>query len=459
MRTQTNGWITWSALSLAVANLVSLGMGVVSGRESTVLALAPLAVVQSVRSPDGRAWLEIPDGALPSGVTIADISITDISAEARTGAPEENRPLAAYRLEPDGLEFNAPVNLTIRSQVTGSDLPIPMLLSVSGGTVEPLDDLEVEFWRETGTLEVRGTLVHFSTVVLAHGRHFRLSLDDVTDHAVGETFVVGASVAKTGNINMYMVGDVRWEVRFVGEAWDLNGEFRAQPSYMPVLSPRDRIYGHPGDTIIWPPTESYETQQSFTCVGPGTYSVGYWVHLVYSTVSEAYGYGDYLSFTYDPETVSVRASVYGEDAQCLAAPVPDAPPPSPTPTDAPPPAETPVPPDGTGEASDCAIGLALSLEDIRVMPGEYHEGVVRIRAVDRSTGLPLRGVRVDLEARRSDGQITRGSATTNEQGEATARMRTTAYGQNTLVVRQATSSNCQSPRQEDLPKLTWESRP
>ena len=106
----------------------------------------------------------------------------------------------------------------------------------------------------------------------------------------------------------------------------------------------------------------------------------------------------------------------------------------------------------------CAFRMSLALQDIAVQPGEFHEGRILVRAVDQA-GNPLPGVIVEVESRRSDGQVTRGTVTTNERGEALARARTTAFGQNTLIARDAQRAGCSWEQRANPPSLTWEARP
>lgn len=96
----------------------------------------------TITSAGGRASLAIPAGALPPGVSAADIRLTELAPadlpQDRNGSPVRG----GVRLEPDGLVFNTPVTLTLT--VPTSSISVPVLVLFNGPSVEVVPDLQNE---------------------------------------------------------------------------------------------------------------------------------------------------------------------------------------------------------------------------------------------------------------------------------------------------------------------------
>jgi hypothetical protein len=99
----------------------------------------------------------------------------------------------------------------------------------------------------------------------------------------------------------------------------------------------------------------------------------------------------------------------------------------------------------------------MSLQGVDVAPGQYHEGVIVITAT--ADGAPVGGVVLRLQARKSDGSATEATVTTTGAGRATARMRTTQYGDNELVVAGAEKEGCTWAQAGQRVSLRWQARP
>ena len=108
--------------------------------------------MQKVVSSDGRATLEIPDHALPEGVSVSDISLTNISNDATT---------LAYELKPDGTTFLVPTIFTTTFTSDTPLSPIPLLMSSSGDT-EALSGAEISIDLETKITKISVPVTHFS---------------------------------------------------------------------------------------------------------------------------------------------------------------------------------------------------------------------------------------------------------------------------------------------------------
>lgn len=137
----------------------------------------------TVTSEDGDLTVEVPFAALAEdpGITIRLLTPDEFPPEL-AGAAE--RPGARiYELEPDGLEFAAPVRVERRIDAANfgdlepTDVPIVGLLTRStDGTYQLLDDLHV--MRSGDDLLASGELSHFSPIItVSEEQVARLSID------------------------------------------------------------------------------------------------------------------------------------------------------------------------------------------------------------------------------------------------------------------------------------------
>jgi hypothetical protein len=134
----------------------------------------------TITSDDGRAVLEIPDGALPEGVSASDISITTVPEGERptvettsNGTTAEEEVLAAYQLEPSGTEFQTPVTLRIALDEAADEAVsyLAFLESERSGLTQP--DVELVIDIESGRLTSAAVeLDHFSRLVYIRSRVF-----------------------------------------------------------------------------------------------------------------------------------------------------------------------------------------------------------------------------------------------------------------------------------------------
>ncbi len=186
----------------------------------------------SVSSADGAVTIDIPEGALPDGVSRSDLSVT---AEF-VGAPGDSaEPWAVLEvdLSPDGTEFSVPVGVRVEipSELLGGGL---VLWHVTGDEVEALD---LTFEDSSDDVVVaRSTLTSFSQLMGTFAWISQTDLFDLTQGVdrdvvpVGETFNAFATLTRNGQSRRVLAklwvptgrdedGDVAGEVREV--AYDL----------------------------------------------------------------------------------------------------------------------------------------------------------------------------------------------------------------------------------------------
>lgn len=163
-------------------------------------SLAPATVAQSA---DNTARVEFPAGALPQGVTPEQIRVTPVPPELAPVDAETGKPLLGYRLEPDGLRFSKPANISLT--VPLGDGRLPLLMLVSGRSVEVLPGAQVTVDQAGGQVIIAAPVTHFSTVYTIEG-FFRVVIANPTDKFVGESFEAAAVVSLERSQRVFTAG-------------------------------------------------------------------------------------------------------------------------------------------------------------------------------------------------------------------------------------------------------------
>lgn len=240
---------------------------------------------------DGTAWLELPDGALPDGVSASDIGVAPLPIEA----PREGwaAPSHAFELTPDGLELEAPATLRVRLD---AETPLDGLLvtHVSANSVELITEIETEIDEESGDVVVSVPVTHFSRLgVYTQSMRFLFEMTPLPTEVravVGESFSVTV-VAKQrrdrliANVNGLILnaGETAedrdyplYEQVQVEDYWSLSGLFSVGParrgSAERVVSPILVLNAPPRTRVT---TSSFTSTQAFTCDKRGANTVSY----------------------------------------------------------------------------------------------------------------------------------------------------------------------------------------
>jgi hypothetical protein len=206
----------------------------------------------TVKSTDGRVMLLIPDGALPTDVTVASIKITSGGVPLRLN---NKPPVFAYRLEPDGLRFSSPAVIQITTN-WARDGSMPMLFSVAGDEIEPLDGVLAEADSKSRKLTLTASIAHFSQVVGSEG--FQLTIQDPSARTLGDPFSVEAQVKrKTKDQVIKHSSDFQTTLKY-NETWNLSGKWYANGPLSPAI-----LFDSPPITQAGPDT--FTVNQQFTC--------------------------------------------------------------------------------------------------------------------------------------------------------------------------------------------------
>ena len=306
---------------------------------------------------DGAASLAIPAGAIPGGVDQSTIRIERISDDDLVVQSDADPSIVAYALEPDGLEFLKPVELSITLDSAG--FAIPNIWMISGEDSEPLPSAEIVFLPDQGQLMVVAPITHFSSIYVDELHFFKITISDPPDVHVGSSFDVTAEVEaiysdswnrqSTAKSVSFSEDDgarsETWTEYFYQTPgpWRLDGLFRSSGSIVPSEVPDS-----PADAEVTD-AASYEAEATFTCVAPsGGNTVEYSVDLTYTVRTsstnhlritggrfqrpgEAFESNSSHYSTY--EDVIRTATVRSAEFSCLAAI--DTPTPTTTPTETP----------------------------------------------------------------------------------------------------------------------------
>lgn len=120
----------------------------------------------TVVSKDGTTSLSIPLDALPEGVSASDLSISSVGVG---DVPEKWRWLGgdyAFKLDPDGLRFSAPVSVSMTIPAVSGKTPIVYFMNEEEG--EQLHDVDLTYDAKANTVTAVVQVSHFSWTIIEH---------------------------------------------------------------------------------------------------------------------------------------------------------------------------------------------------------------------------------------------------------------------------------------------------
>ncbi len=151
-----------------------------------------------VTSEDGKAQLALARTSLPPGVTVSDVKLTEPAAEESAVKPlDEGGITAAYKLEPEALEFTAPVPISITVPLAKGKLPV--VWTVSDGRMEPAMFQSVVLDEAAGSATVTAGLSRSGKVLVKEQLFYQTSISVHGDQAVGKPFDVSLVVLAAEN--------------------------------------------------------------------------------------------------------------------------------------------------------------------------------------------------------------------------------------------------------------------
>lgn len=220
-----------------------------------------------------------------------DISVTKLDIEG------SDNTLAAYSLQPDGLQLNDAVDVEIKVANKGNT--IPEIFHISGGddeapVIERLENVEVFLYSHTNEAIITGALRHFSRVNLVGSNAYELIIDDLKDQYIGEPFNIVAQTVIDMRTHDYTYYDRSGTEKYGGtfslisepKSVTIHGNFfgwnyfveKEFGSYKSLLNPT-KVLDRPLPDIKITENQSYESSATFTCVRPGLASISFKVRV------------------------------------------------------------------------------------------------------------------------------------------------------------------------------------
>ena len=224
---------------------------------------SPTTVI--IESDDGTAHLEIPIGALPTGVAYSDITIKNITAESELNDPAESQ---VYDLQPHGLQFIEPVTISFerRTEIEiDGDIRIPVLHHRFEDTVEIIAETTYAFDFSRKQMNISADIDHFSNMLIdwdgfmtarLHLWVWRLDVGDEVDFVI----LIDPKTSVKGN-HLYS--------RFIKKG----SEYHVNPGKQRYLHSKDDGALSPDKVLIPSETkaygERYEASVPFFCESVG----------------------------------------------------------------------------------------------------------------------------------------------------------------------------------------------
>lgn len=180
--------------SLLVGVLLAAVVAACGGGADETGVLATLTAT----SGDAEVTVEVPEGALPSGVSVSDLSVAPLDGDEPLAAYEHAESLGAYRFEPSGLVFDTPLRLTVELAASPSEV-LARLVS-SDGMVELLHPVGIAVSTTGETVRATYEIEHFSDLEFlrleggADAAIVVLPPPPESSYFVGESFVMRVRV-------------------------------------------------------------------------------------------------------------------------------------------------------------------------------------------------------------------------------------------------------------------------
>lgn len=224
-----------------------------------------------IQSDDKQASLMIPAGALPTGFAVEDISMTRISETELPIINAKEGGFIAYKLEPDGLEFNEPATFSLQYPF-GEKPVMPTILMFSGDKREMMSKTEIHIDLENTQFEISAPINHFSSIAVdtsySAASYLRISAQ-AEDIFVGDNTNAQAPVfIQPDTVKTYTYEDGRSEYALIPNTMRVYGNLSHEST---ILEPTTHQVNIPSATMI---EDNYILPGNvYTCVRPGSASI------------------------------------------------------------------------------------------------------------------------------------------------------------------------------------------
>ena len=262
-------WYSVAVLLLLVAVACGDSGDSATGDETLVVVIAE----------DGQLTLSVDPAALPEGVSPGDIRVRRLDPAEVDLPGVTGRVIAAYQLEPDGIEFSSPAILTTRLDLElGNDEMMEVQLVGSDGTQHMIEPVITTFDPENGSALIELGVTRFSTLVYSiRPGDFQIEWQIPDRIVVGVPFEAQARIKlKNPDGRRTFLEQGQRKARVVRRPWALleDGDFFAKgftPSWVKDRPP----------SIVRSMIASFTMRETFTCTKVGAGNLRYWGDLNY----------------------------------------------------------------------------------------------------------------------------------------------------------------------------------
>ena len=233
-----------------------------------------------VAGPTDAVTLDVPAGALPAGLTLADIQITDVSNDPAALSVDGADGFVAYALERSGATFAAPLSLTVRFPAPAGASIFAVTISETG--IEPLDLTSIEVDPDAGEVTLTAQQSHFS--LWLHLVRLEAGGLDLQPMPLGPSLVVGKTFTVQAQVQRQDFEVVEWFLTshlIAGQAYTGSGYYRVRPrsgwslrARFEATGPIEPLTPTTQEKTFPPEGPSGDTiEQQFTCTEPGGFTI------------------------------------------------------------------------------------------------------------------------------------------------------------------------------------------
>ena len=259
-----------------------------------------------VVSSDGSATLHIPEGALPEGMDLDDLSVIPLEREASSTDSTGGDALASYALEPSGLTFLEPARLSVTFPMPTEAHTLTVRLTSEDGEFEFLEPSELSVDETGESLTTVVPIPHFSRVDIDQWAFWEIRFEVPDQITRGEPFDLELTITRNKDLLVDNHPAARSRMRFVGEDWDLQGKLSAKQPPGWGLGATPQEVGAP-DELTAVNGNSISFTREFTCVSDRAY-IRYSGTAFFKAETFFEGYED-LKKTYDRYWINVSSTI------------------------------------------------------------------------------------------------------------------------------------------------------